>query len=166
MSRVRGMAPWAPRPKMLPLPGSVLKILDQHVDGFAGLRSVQIAQSASASHKVIVTASTANQTSRSTITPPRLGSCFGRQRFPRADVAVGDVGPVAELGGGADGAVERDGGLVVALVGVGVVAAERNPALAELAATAAALNAIQHRRTRDLAGFEGRRQVAQKGVEA
>jgi len=67
-----------------------------------------------------------------------------RQGFPRADVACGCVGPVAELCGRARWAVQGERGW---LGFVGVVAAERDPALAELAATAAAFDAIQHRRT-------------------
>ena len=67
-----------------------------------------------------------------------------RSRLPGADIRRGDVGSVTELGGGADRAPDRDLG---SLVVFGVVAAEGDPALAEFAATAPTLNAIQHRRT-------------------
>ena len=65
-----------------------------------------------------------------------------RDWLPGADVARRNIWPVAELGGGAGRAVDDDGGFVV-LVGVGVVAAEGDPALAELAGAAPALSAIE-----------------------
>ena len=72
-----------------------------------------------------------------------LGDLVG-SRLPGANIRRGDVRSVTELGAGADRAPDRDLG---SLVVFGIVAAEGDPALAELAATAPTLNAIQHRRT-------------------
>ena len=59
-----------------------------------------------------------------------------RERLPGAHVVRGDVGPEAELGRSTRRTVESD-------VGVGVVAARRDPAPTELGA-AATLNAVEH----------------------
>ena len=63
---------------------------------------------------------------------------------PRADVAGGHVRSVVELGGSARRTVERNRRLVTH-IGVRIVAAHRNPARTEFAATAPTFNAVQHR---------------------
>ena len=90
-----------------------------------------------------------------------LAGRFGRQRIPGADVAGSDVRAVAEFTGRARWAVDGDLGWVVD-VGVGVVAADCDPALAELAATAPALDAVQHLHSPDRPAAAGRRQVAER----
>jgi hypothetical protein len=89
-----------------------------------------------------------------------LVGSFRGQRVPGAHVALGDFGPVAELSGCAGWAVDGDLGFVVD-VGAGVGAAHRDPAPAELAATAAALDAVQHLHNPDHPAAAGRRQVSE-----